>query len=265
MIRIVCLAVISCLAPVHLNAQHSFEILETFSSPDAFQAVAVDSNYFYAINSRSISKYDKATGEQISRWKGDPDGNLLHLDSGVIVNGKLYAAHSNYPGLPMTSSVEVWDTAGMKHLASHSFGIRWGSCTWIDRYNGYWWAVFAHYDEFSDEIGKDNRWTTLVQFNDQWEPIESWVLPKDVLERFDSKSNSGGSWGPDGLLYLSGHDRPELYAMSLPEKGSTLILEEIIPVENEGQGIAWDRSQPGIIYTITRSKSVVNVLKLKTN
>lgn len=251
------------IAPISLKAQRSFEPVNIFSSPDAHQAVAVDSSHFYTIATRSISKYNKTTGRQVSRWLGKSGGAIRHLDSGVIINGKLYAAHSNYPELPMTSSIEIWDAETLEHTGSHSFGIRWGSCTWLDRYDGYWWAVFAHYEEFSDEIGKDNRWTTLVQFNDRWEPLESWVLPEKVLERFDGKSNSGGSWGPDGLLYLSGHDRPELYAMQLPEKGSVLELVEIIPATSEGQGIAWDRSESGVIYTITRSKRKVNVLKLK--
>lgn len=240
-------------------------MLKTFSSPDAHQAVAVDSSHFYAIASRSISKHDKTTGEKISEWQEETDGGILHLDSGVIVGGKLYAAHSNYPDLPMTSSIEIWDAQTLQHVGSHSFGIHWGSCTWVDRHQGSWWAVFAHYEEFSDELGKDNRWTTLVQFSDSWEPLESWVLPQKVLERFDGKSNSGGSWGPEGLLYLSGHDRGELYAIRLPERGTVLELVEIIPVTSEGQGIAWDPSEPNTLYTITRSKREVNVLKLNNN
>lgn len=239
-------------------AQRSFEHVATFPAGEAHQAVAVDSTHFYAIATRSIGKYDKTTGEKVASWQGP----VTYLDSGVIVDGKLFAAHSNFPELPMTSSVEVWDAASLEHHDSHSFGIRWGSCTWIDRYNGYWWAVFAHYEEFNDALGKDNRWTTLVRFNDRWEPGESWVLPPEVLKRFDGKSNSGGSWGPDGLLYLSGHDRPELYAMQLPETGSVLELVEIVPVGSEGQGIAWDRSEPGLLYTITRSKREVNVSRI---
>lgn len=252
------------IAPVRLEAQRSFMTVKKNTAQEAFQAVAVDSNYFYAIASRSIGKYDKTTGKRVSYWQEDVNGAILHLDSGVIIEGKLYAAHSNYPELPMTSSVEIWDSENLVHIDSHSFGIRWGSCTWLDRHEGYWWAVFAHYDEFMEELGKDNRWTTLVQFNDQWEPIESWILPENVLKRFDGKSNSGGSWGPDGLLYLSGHDRAELYAMQLPDKGSVLELIDIIPVVSEGQGIAWDRSEEGIIYTISRSKREVNVLKLNS-
>ncbi len=251
------LSIISLFASTKVWSQNSYELIETFSADEAHQAVAVDSFHFYAIATKSIGKYRKSTGKKVASWEGP----VKHLDSGVVVDGKLYAAHSNYPELPMTSSVEIWDAETLDHIDSHSFGIRWGSCTWIDRHRGSWWAVFAHYEEFVDEIGKDNRWTTLVQFNDDWEPLESWVLPRDVLERFDGKSNSGGSWGPDGLLYLSGHDRGELYAMRLPEMGSVLELVETIPIESEGQGIAWDRSEPGVIYTITRSERVVNVLR----
>lgn len=254
---IVLLSIIGSLYIIEVYAQQSFELIEAFPAEEAFQAVAVDSSHFYAIASKSVGKYDKSTGERVGFWEGP----VKHLDSGVIIDGKLYAAHSNYPEIPMTSSVEILDAKTLEHINSHSFGIRWGSCTWIDRHDGSWWAVFGHYEEFADKIGKDNRWTTLVQFNDDWEPQESWVLPPEVLARFDGKSNSGGSWGPDGTLYLSGHDRGELYAMRLPEMGSVLELVEIISIESEGQGIAWDRSEPGVIYTITRSERVVNVLK----
>lgn len=243
----------------NVRAQESFKTIETFSADEAHQAVAVDSNHFYAIASRAIGKYDKETGAFVSRWEADENSGIKHLDSGVIVDGKLYTAHSNYPEIPMTSSVEIWDAQSMKHTGTHSFGIQRGSLTWIDRYDGSWWGVFAHYEEFEEQIGKDNRWTTLVQFNDQWQPIQSWIFPEKVLDRFGTKSNSGGSWGIDGKLYISGHDRAELYAMQIPVSGSTLELIDIVPVKNEGQGIAWDRAEVGFIYTIKRSTRQVVV------
>ena len=55
-------------------------------------------------------------------------------------------------------------------------------------------------------------------------------------------SNSGGSWGPDGFLYLTGHDLEEVYKVRLPTAGSTLELVTTIPMTVRGQGIAWDRS-----------------------
>ena len=50
----------------------------------------------------------------------------------MLMDGKIYAAHSNYPDWPMTSSLEIWDAETMKHIGTHSFGIQWGSLTWVD-------------------------------------------------------------------------------------------------------------------------------------
>ena len=86
--------------------------------------------------------------------------------------------------------------------------------------------------------------------------MQSWTLPNEVLDRFEDMSNSGGSWGPDGFLYLSGHDRAEVYKMTLPEAGSVLKLMEIVPLNIRGQGLAWDRSQPGVIYGVMRATAV---------
>ena len=47
--------------------------------------------------------------------------------SGVIVDGKLYAAHANYPAGPMAYSIEMFRTwfhaDTLQHLSTHSFGI----------------------------------------------------------------------------------------------------------------------------------------------
>ena len=240
-----------------------FEEIRRFDAVEARQGVAVDDKYFYAVGTREIGKYNKETGKLITRWQETENGPIIHLDSGVIVDGRLYCAHSNYPGIPMTSSVEIWDAKTLKHLGNHSFGIQWGSCTWIDRYQGCWWAAFAHYDKFQPVLQKNNHWTTLVKFDDDWRFIEAWVFPENVLGRFAPMSNSGGSWGPHGLLYCTGHDRPELYALKLPKAGSVLELVEILPINNLGQGIAWDRTMPGVIYGIRKKDKQVVVSKLK--
>ena len=36
-----------------------------------------------------------------------------------------------------------------------------------------------------------------------------------------------------------------------------LILEDIVPIDLNGQGIAWDRTDPGIIYGIRKKDRVV--------
>ena len=72
-----------------------FQQTNSFDAAEARQGVAVDRNYFYAINNREIGKYDKKTGELVDRWQGPKNGPIIHLDSGMVGNGKLYAAHSN--------------------------------------------------------------------------------------------------------------------------------------------------------------------------
>jgi len=247
-----------------ISLSQTLERVRSFHSAEAHQGIAVDARYFYPVSTTAIAKHDKETGEKIAEWMPDESSGIIHLDSGVIVDGKLYASHSNYPGIPMTSSVEVWDAETLQHIGSHSFGIQWGSFTWLDRYDGFWWAGFANYDRFAVATGRDHRWTTVIKFDDTWNPLESWVLPEQVLDRIKPMSNSGGSWGPDGHLYLTGHDRPETYKMSLPESGSKLVLEAIIPIPTHGQGIAWDRSNDkNHIYSIERKdkKAVVSELK----
>jgi hypothetical protein len=241
------------------NAGKSFETVRQFAAPEAVQGVAVDERYFYAIANRSIGKYDKKTGQRVKIWKDAAGGPFIHLDSGVVIDGLLYCAHSNFPATPMTSSIEIFDTTNLTHVGSHSFGIFGGSATWIDRWDGYWWVAFAHYAGNGGEPGKGPGWTTLMKFDPDWRCVGGYAYPASIIEKFGGMSNSGGSWGDDGLLYITGHDNAEIYALSLPVAGSVLVLEDTFPVSAEGQGIAWDRNTPGAIYTIIRSKSTVVV------
>ena len=234
-------------------AQRKFEEVKTFNAPEARQGVAVDENYFYAITNYKIVKYNKVTGDSVDAWEGKDNGPIKHLDSGAIIDGKLYCAHSNYPDFPMTSSIEIWDPVTMEHVDNHSFGIDYGSCTWVDKHDGYWWAAFAHYNKWTDSTYTDRRWTTVIKFDDEWRKLEAWVFPQKVLTKFEHMSNSGGSWGPDGLLYTTGHDGAQVYVMQIPKQGSILELVEIVPVNCTGQGIAWDRSESGSFYTIRKS------------
>jgi len=234
-----------------------FTVLKTFMAEEARQGIAVDENFIYVVGTQKIAKYDKNTQQWVKQWQGAEDGPVIHLDSGVVVGDKLYCAHSNYPGVPMTSSVEIWDTKTLEHKGSHSFGIFRGSCTWIDRFDGFWWVAFAHYNKLKDQTDKGSEWTTVVKFDDSWQEQESWVFPKEVYEKFGRMSNSGGSWGPDSLLYCTGHDNAETYVLRLPKMGSVLELVAIVPIDIYGQGIAWDHSQPGIIYGIRKKDHLV--------
>lgn len=244
------------------------KIVQRFDVDNAYQAVAVGQDAFYAISNVRLTRHDKNTGRVLQQWDDGSqlDSPLSHLDSGVVLDEKLYSAHSNYPGWPMTSSVEVWDMGNMQHIESHSFGVMLGSFTWLDRYNGSWWGAFANYDivqrGMTEPYG-ETRNTVMVQFDDDFEVLQSWSLPAEILRRMSPMSNSGGSWGGDGYLYLSGHDDPEIYVMALPEAGSELdwLATVRLPGLN-GQGIAWDRSiEDSILWAILRSTR--QVLKIE--
>jgi hypothetical protein len=246
------------LAPAS-QAASAFEPIAELAVPEANQGVGVDDRYFYAVDNQALAKYDKATGKLVKKWQGQKDGPIVHLDGAMLMDGKLYAAHSNYPEWPMTSSVEIFDADALQHVGTHSFGVRWGSLTWVDWHDDHWWMTFANYDQTigpgqTPYGGKAN--TVVIEMTERFEPVHSWTLPKEVLDRFEDMSNSGGSWGPDGFLYLSGHDPAEVYKMTLPEAGSVLKLVEIVPLNIRGQGIAWDRSEPGVIYGIIRATAL---------
>ncbi len=238
-------------------------LIQRFQIKEARQGVGVDADAFYAVDNTVIAKYDKKTGTLIAKWEGDADGSAIHLDSATVVDGKLYAAHSNYPAWPMTSSVEVWDAATMKHIESRSLGVARGSLTWIDRdANGIWWGTFANYNRVFDQSPiacGSNFNTQLVRFDADWRVAEAWVFPDALVEKFGDMSNSGGAWGADGRLYITGHDTAELYVMALPRIGSALKGVGTIPAEIAGQGFAFDHSRPGVIYGIIRKKDVSEV------
>jgi hypothetical protein len=257
-------ALLSAYAPSDCLAEPNrrFEVIRRFAAEEARQGVAVDRNSFYAVDNRRIGKYDKRSGETLASWSEKEDGPIVHLNSGIVIDGKLHCAHSNYPSVPMTSSIEIFDTETLRHIGSHSFGIYEGSATWIDRRDDSWWVGFAHYEGKGGVPGKGPSWTSLLRFGKKWQRREGFVFPRSVVERFAGRSNSGGAWGPDGLLYATGHDAAEVYVLRPPKSGSTLELLEILPLEATGQGIAWDPAEAGVLYSIVKSRREVVVSRL---
>ena len=235
-----------------------------FQVKEAKQGVAVDAAFFYVINNTSISKHTKTDGKLVKTWS-DSTGILKHLNSGLIIGNRLYCAHSNYPNKPMSSSIEVFDKNTLAHIDSHSFGFFPGSATWIDFHEGHWWVAFANYSDKNSDGGRDNRWTTLVKFTPQWQQVASWGFPEFLLQSFAPKSTSGGTWGPDGKLYCTGHDKPELYVLQLPERGSTLVYLQTISTPSEGQGFAIDRTHKKevVVWGITRNDNFVIQSRIK--
>ena len=232
-----------------------------FPAPEASQAVTVDDRFFYAIGSAVIAKYDKATGNRIAAWQPGAGQHVAHLNSGIIVDGVLYCAHSNYPETPMVSSIEVFDPARMSHVKSVALPDTFGSATWVDRAGDKWWVAFAHYAGKGGLPGRGPEATRLVRFSDAWRVEESFGFPPPVVERWGTMSSSGGVIVSPGVFLTTGHDAPEIYVVEVPPRGSTLRLRAIVPIESKGQGIAIDRTT-GAIYSIQRSTREVLVSEL---
>lgn len=178
--------------PAHTTVRA--ETIRRYAAPEARQAVAVDSTHFYAITNREIGKYDRATGARVAHWRGEDAGPFIHLNSGVVIDGRLYCAHSNYPGVPMVSSIEVFDTTTLQHVDSIPLGLGHGSATWVDRHDEAWWVAFANYAGRGGEPGRGPEYTLLVRYDETWRQTGAWAFPADVVARWDGMSTSGGFW-----------------------------------------------------------------------
>jgi hypothetical protein len=238
-----------------------FEELRRIPAAEARQGVAADARHLYVINNHALGKYRKDSGARVGGWEcpeGDP---LIHVNAGIIHRGRLYGAHSNYPGVPNLSSVEIWDTDTMRHVGSHSFGRADGSLTWVERRNGRWLACFVHYGKKGGEPGRGPEWTRIVEYDDDWRETGGWALPADLMAHIGTRgySCSGGAIGPGGYLYVSGHDNAEIYALAFPTGGPTLKWIATLPVPSQGQAFAWDPVEPDILYLLARQTREVIV------
>lgn len=249
------------IAPVPALTKHGLVATEIASWEvlEANQAAAVDATHFYGIGNHAIVKHRKSDGERVAQWFGPRGGPIVHFNAGYVDGTRLVLAHSNFPQLPMASSIEVFDTRTLQPLATHSLGIRLGSLTWAVRHRGAWWACFANYNDAGTTPGFDQRWTHVGQFDDAWQLRQAWLFPPQVVATWGDSACSGGDFGNDGLLYVTGHDAPELYALRLPPQGVTLEYVTTIDVPFEGQAWAWDRSVRGerIIYGIRRGRQQI--------
>jgi hypothetical protein len=222
------------------------------AAPEANQGVASDGTHVYAIDNDRIGKYRIADGRRVASWQGERR-LFPHMNSCTVAARELICAASNYPAVPQTSAVEIFDTRTLRHLRTVSLGLGPGSLTVMDRHAGKWWAVFANYAGKGGEPGRDHRYTLLVRMDDEFRQEAAWTFPPAVLARFAPKSCSGLSWSNDGRLYVAGHDRPEIYELALPDAGSTLELRRTIGFASPGQAIDWDPVKTGLLWSIDRS------------
>jgi hypothetical protein len=236
-------------SPLHLSAR----TMHAWPADEADQGVAAGARHFYAVDNATIAKYETATGHLVARWSGPQHGLIAHLNSCLEDDGRLWCANSNYPNTPMGSSVEVFDPASLAHVDSHSLGMtEEGSLTWFDRHEGGWIAGFAHYTGNGGVKFKDHTFSSVVTFDAQWRRTGGWLFPQPIVERMAQYAASGGAIGPDGLLYVLGHDRPEMYVLARPSMGPTLIHVATIDVEAEGQAFSFSKTDPRSIFAIDR-------------
>jgi len=237
--------------------------VRVYTAPDARQGVAADVRHFYPVDNAGIAKYDIAKGSQVDRWDGRADGLIRHLNSCIHDAGRLWCANSNYPETPMGSSIEVFDAATLDHVMSHSLGLLdEGSITWFDKDRDGYVAGFAHYDGNGGVGFKDHRSSSIVTFDAGWRRTGGWLFPPTVVARMAPYAASGGAIGPDGWLYLLGHDRPEMYVVARPSAGPSLIHLATIELEAEGQAFSWAQDGSRTVYTIDRKKGLVRAIAI---
>ena len=246
----VCLVPMFALLAAAMLPLHAVEV-RRIASRDAHQGVASDGQHLFAISNHSITRIDEASGRQEVRWVGDPE-RFRHLNSCIVRKAELVCADSNYPDIPMDSRIERFNAVTLQHLGSLQLGVGYGSLTWADWHDGAWWACYANYDRWGGTPGRDHRATMLVRYDSGWHEVARWRFPQAILDRFAPMSASGGAWGTDGLLYVTGHSRPELYALRVPQGGGTLVPVAIITTATHGQAIGWDRKDERLLWTIDR-------------
>lgn len=115
------------------------------------------------------------------------------------------------------------------------------------------------------DTGTEHSLTTIVinvcrLKKDTYEITNCYEIPANVRETFEIMSNSGGSWGPGGYLYITGHDLPQAYVMELPKIGHIMHLVAVVDVPDiAGQGIAWDHwaCTPTLVGIYRPDKTVI--------
>ena len=239
LIRWTCWLVLTVLLPVAglcaAGTEEPWPKTAELAAPEAIQAAAADGRFVYAIASQQVAKYDRTTGRRIAT----STGNAKHLNSGFLWKGKLLCAHSNYPQIPERSEIKVLDPGSMKLSTFRDFGNAGGSLTWVVRHDDHWWCNFARY-------GDKNAETFLVEFDNKWRQKRRWTYPGSVIGQLGRFSLSGGLWYRQELL-VTGHDKPEVYRLQLPQTGSVLEFIGKQSVPFTGQGFAKDLHSGGLV------------------
>jgi len=238
------------LPPASVTASPVAVELRRIAAPDADQGVTADGDHLYAVSNHAITRIEARTGRQVARWDGDP-ARFPHINSCIVDHGNLLCAASNYPNVPMSSRIERFDAKTLAYRGTQPLDGP-GSLTWVVAHDGSWWACYANYDGRGGMAGRDHSFTTLVRYDRDWHQTAQWRFPQAVLNRMAPRSASGGIWGKGDLLYVTGHDRPELYVLKAPPGGGTLTLVATVTIPTDGQAIALGGHDKDLLWSIER-------------
>ena len=61
---------------------------------------------------------------------------------------------------------------------------------------------------------------------------------------------------------MTGHDHGELYVLDISDDGGELKHVDTVSAPLAGQGIAWDRDDPGILLGIVRARHEVVFMRV---
>lgn len=234
-----------------------------YAAAEARQGVAVDRDHFYAVVNSAIGKYRRSDGGLVARWAGPRGGLVRHLNSCTVTGAELVCANSNHPEVPMGSSVEWFSAATLAHLRSHSLGLmEEGSLTFAEPFGAGWLLGFAHYSDATGVPFKSSDYGAIVTTDAAFRRTGGWLIPRAVRARMAPQAASGGALGPDGLLYLFGHSRPELYVLARPVAGPELVHVATIDIDAAGQAFAFAPGEGRRIFAIDRPTATVRVFAL---
>ncbi len=221
-----------------LDRQAGWTTDRLLASPFATQAAVADRAYVYAISNTVVAQYDRRTGRLVAQGSA---ADAKHLNSGFLYEGRIYAAHSNYPAEPHESDIRVFDPATGSLSLFHRFEDPPGSLVWCIRKGGNWWCCFAQY-------GPANDRTVLIEYADGGfeRELRRFTFPSEVVADWDGMSGSGGIWDGD-ILLVSHHHFPVLYRLAVPETGNELVLDAAHFCPFPGQGFAADPLTGGLV------------------
>lgn len=232
-------------------------VVRAWPAKEANQGVAVDAEHFYVIDDKALGKYEKATGRKVAAWQAPKGSGVIHMNAGVVVGGVLIVAHSNFPAKPDRDTLEYFDVATLRPTGRKEFVDPPGSLTWAVPDGDGWLVCFAHYASNSDPAR-----SRLVRYDAAWRRLAEWSFPPELVARFGRYSSSGGGLGPDGAVWVSGHDAKELYRLRLPAGGGVARWEGTVAFASAGQAFAWDPARPQELYSIQRKTKEVIVSSL---